>query len=72
MRKKLASRKLWVCLAGVAMGLVTLLGLDESEMSLVAGAVTTLGSVITYILTEGRLDAAAMAREKTDEEGEAA
>lgn len=59
--RKLTSRKLWLALAGVATGIAVILGVDGSEISDVAGTVTALASVITYIITEGRIDAAAVA-----------
>lgn len=59
--RKLTSRKLWLALAGVATGIAVILGVDGSEISEVAGTVTALASVITYIITEGRIDAAAVA-----------
>ncbi len=55
--KKLTSRKLWVAIAGIATGLALVLGVDGSEISDVAGAVTAVASVITYIITEGKIDA---------------
>ena len=61
--RKLASRKLWMALAGVATGVAMLLGIEGSEISTVAGAVTAVASVITYIVTEGKVDAAAVKNE---------
>lgn len=58
--RKLMSRKLWLALAGVATGVAMVLGVDGSEITSVAGAVTALASVITYIVTEGKVDAAAV------------
>ena len=55
--QKLTSRKLWVALAGVATGIAMILGVDSSEITNVAGAVTALSSVIVYIITEGKIDA---------------
>jgi len=55
--RKLSSRKLWLALAGVATGIAVILGVDESSITTVAGAVTALASVITYIVTEGKIDA---------------
>ena len=54
---KLASRKLWMSLGGLAAGLAMALGVEVSDVSAVAGAVTAVASVITYIVTEGKLDA---------------
>jgi ABC-type nickel/cobalt efflux system permease component RcnA len=55
--RKLTSRKLWLALAGVAAGLAMALGVEVSDLSAVAGAVTAAASVVSYIVTEGKLDA---------------
>ncbi|MEG2097443.1 MAG: hypothetical protein RRY65_04675, partial [Pseudoflavonifractor sp.] len=46
--------------AGVVTGLAMVFGLDEGTISTVAGAVVSVASVITYIITEGRVDATAV------------
>lgn len=56
--RKLSSRKLWAAVVGVATGLAMVFGLDEGIISTVAGAVMAFGSVVTYIVTEGKVDAA--------------
>ena len=53
MVRKLSSRKLWAAVAGLAM----VFGLDETVISTVAGAVVSVMSVVTYIITEGKIDA---------------
>lgn len=58
--KKLSSRKLWLALAGVVVGVATILGVDAGDVSTVAGAIISVVSVVTYIVTEGRIDAAAV------------
>ena len=58
--RKLTSRKLWLALAGVATGVAMVLGIDGTEITSIAGAVTALASVITYIITEGKVDATAV------------
>ena len=58
--KKLTSRKFLAAVAGIAVGLAVVFGVDESTITSVVGAVTALASVLTYILTEGRIDAAAV------------
>lgn len=57
MVRKLSSRKLWAAVAGVVAGLTMVFGLDETVISTVAGAVVSVMSVITYIITEGKIDA---------------
>ncbi len=58
--RKLKSRKLWAAAAGLVMGLSMVFGLDENTISTVSGAVVSIISVVTYIRTEGRIDAAAV------------
>ena len=70
-KRKLSSRKLWACVAGVVAGLAVIFGLDESMISTISGAVVSLSSLITYIMTEGKVDAAALyasAPQKEEEE----
>lgn len=55
--RKLSSRKLWAAVAGVVAGLAMVFGLDENTVTSVAGAVVSLASIITYIVTEGKIDA---------------
>lgn len=54
---KLSSRKLWMAIAGVATGIAMALGVDGGDINTVAGAITALVSVVTYIITEGKVDA---------------
>ena len=54
--RKLGSRKLWLAIAGVASGTAMSFGVEGSEISMVAGAVTTLVSVVSYIVMEGKID----------------
>ena len=57
-RTKLTSRKLWLAVAGLVTGIITLLqpGTDTSQIS---GVILALGSVVAYIVGEGLVDAAA-------------
>lgn len=58
--RKLSSRKLWAAVVGIVTGLGLVFGLDEGIISTVSGAVVAVASVITYIITEGKVDAAAV------------
>jgi phage shock protein PspC (stress-responsive transcriptional regulator) len=60
LKRKLSSRKLWAALAGIVTGLSMVFGLDETVISTVAGAVVSVMSVMTYIITEGKIDAEAV------------
>ena len=55
--RKLSSRKLWMAIAGVATGIAMALGVDAAEIGTIAGAVTALVSIVTYIYVEGKVDA---------------
>ncbi len=55
--RKLSSRKLWVAIAGISTGIAMILGVTESEISTVAGSILALVSAVTYIITEGKIDA---------------
>ena len=57
---KFKSRKFLTCVAGVVVGACMYFGLDVSIVDKIAGAVVSVGSIITYIYTEGKIDAAAV------------
>lgn len=59
---KLKSRKLWAALTGLAAGLAIIFGVDEGVINNVAGAVVSAVSVVTYIITEGKIDVAAIGK----------
>lgn len=65
-KRKLSSRKLWAAVAGVVSGLVMIFGLDEQIISTVAGSVVSVASIITYILSEAKVDAE-FVRSKNDQ-----
>lgn len=67
--RKLSSRKLWTAVVGVLTGLAMAFGLDENAIGSVAGAVVSLASVVTYITTEGRVDAAGVQKGAADRDG---
>lgn len=55
-KRKLTSRKLWAAVAGVVTGLSMIFGLDQNVITTVSGAVVSVFSVMTYIITEGQID----------------
>lgn len=65
--RKISSRKLWLAIAGVATGVCMILGIDGGEINDVAGAVVSLASVVTYIITEGKIDASRVLTTPTEE-----
>ena len=59
--KKISSRKLWTAVFGIVSGLSIVFGLDQGVISTLSGAVVSVASVIAYIVTEGKIDAASVA-----------
>lgn len=60
-KRKLSSRKLWASIIGILVGVAMVFGLDENTITTVSGAIVALASVATYIVTEGKVDAAGVA-----------
>lgn len=65
-KDKITSRKFLAAIAGLVTGLAMVFGLDESIISQVSGAVVSVASVIAYIITEGKIDAAAVGQAAED------
>lgn len=61
--KKITSRKFLTCIAGVVLGISMIFGLDEGAISTIAGAITSIASLVSYIISEGKVDAAAVNNE---------
>lgn len=57
---KITSRKFLAALVGIITGLAMVFGLDQNIITTISGAVMALASVITYIIAEGKIDAAAV------------
>lgn len=57
---KFKSRKFLTCVAGILMGVCMAFGADENTIDTIAGAVTAILSITTYIYTEGKIDAEAV------------
>lgn len=60
--KKLTSRKFLASLSGIVLGIAIIFGVEGNTVTTVAGAVTSLVSAISYIVTEGRVDATRVAQ----------
>ena len=61
-KQKLTSRKLWVTIIGIIIGVAMSFGVGESDYGeiagKVAGAITAISSIISYIYGESKVDAA--------------
>lgn len=56
--KRISSRKFIIALAGIAVGMATAFGITESEWASIAGAVTAMASVVSFIVSEAKIDTA--------------
>ena len=56
--QKLTSRKLWLAVAGLVVGVLLLFGVSQGVTQQISGVIMSLGSVIAYIVGEGLVDAA--------------
>lgn len=63
LKTKLTSRKFWAAVVGIVSGLAMIFRLDEGTISTfteavmrIGGLIMTFGSVLGYIVTEGRID----------------
>ena len=68
---KLKSRKLWVALLGVLVGIASAFGIDATEYAQIAGIITSAISVAAYVIGEAKIDAAGVRNkdEGEDEDG---
>lgn len=60
---KIGSRKLWVTIIGVVIGIAMAFGVEGGEYTeiagLVSGSITAVLSIVSYITGEAKIDAAA-------------
>lgn len=56
-KQKLTSRKLWVALVGFITALLVAFKLEEAVIAQVAAVIMAFGTLISYILAEGWIDA---------------
>lgn len=68
-KSKLASRKFWALLGGLASSLLLALSFSENEIAQVTGIITSFGAIAVYILAEASVDRAnAQNRNETKDE----
>lgn len=60
--QKLTSRKLWMALAAVAVGLAMIFGAEASEITATIGAFSAALAVVVYIFTEAKIDTKAASK----------
>lgn len=60
-KNKLTSRKFWMAIIGLVVGVLAMFGVPGNLTSQISGVIMSLGSVIAYIVGEGLVDAAGAA-----------
>lgn len=55
-KRKLTSRKFWLAVVGVVISVMVLFGYSEEEQTKVTALITTTGTLIAYMLSEGMVD----------------
>lgn len=66
-KRKLSSRKFWAAVSGVVISVMIIFGADSGSQERIAGAITSTGVLVTYILAESGTDKAALNLEDTEE-----
>lgn len=64
-KKKLASRKFWVCVVGFVSALLVAFNISENNIAQIAAIISAFGTLIVYILSEGSVDAASAGASQT-------
>lgn len=56
--RKLTSRKLWVTIVGVVVGIAAAFGITENDYAQIVGLIGAIAAAVNYVYTEGKVDAA--------------
>lgn len=56
--RKLASRKLWVTIVGIVVGIAAAFGVSESEYAQIVGLIGAIAAAVNYVHAEGLVDKA--------------
>ena len=55
-KRKLSSRKFWAAVAGVILSIMILCGVDSSTQERIIAVITSVSTLIAYIIGEGFVD----------------
>jgi len=55
--RKLSSRKLWVAVIGVVVGVAAAFGIEANEYAQTVGIIGSIVSAVTYVIGEAKVDA---------------
>lgn len=66
-KRKLSSRKFWAAVSGVVISVMIIFGADSGSQEKIAGAISSTGVLVTYILAEGSADVYALKNSENSE-----
>ena len=49
-------KKILTMILGIVSGLAMIFGLEQTEVNVISGAIVSVGSVISYLMVEGKID----------------
>lgn len=49
-------KKILTMILGIVSGLAMIFGLEQTEVNVISGAIVAVGSVISYLMVEGKID----------------
>ena len=56
--RKLSSRKLWVTIVGIVVGIAAAFGITENEYAQIVGLIGAIAAAVNYVHAEGIVDKA--------------
>ena len=73
--RKLSSRKLWVTIVGIVVGIAAAFGITENEYAQIVGLIGAIAAAVNYVHAEGIVDKASavpiiIEAEETDTDNE--
>lgn len=73
--RKLTSRKLWVTVVGIVVGIAAAFGITENEYAQIVGLIGAIAAAVNYVHAEGLVDKASavpiiIEAEETDNDSE--
>ena len=73
--RKLTSRKLWVTIVGIVVGIAAAFGITENEYAQIVGLIGAIAAAVNYVHAEGIVDKASavpiiIEAEETDTDNE--
>ena len=69
-KSKLTSRKWWAAITGVIVSVMVLFNVDSQQSERITELITAVSSAVAYTIAEGFVDAAAVDKNREDEDND--